>query len=216
MQMSNWLPEPGSPVDRVVTFVAANLMWFMFSVFIITLPAATAGLFATLAPWIRGRDVEMFGTFFGTMRRQWRKSTVIGIIDVVLGVIIVVNLRALGFMEISGILVYVIGSVNLFLGLTLLMVNLYIWPLLVLFDLPLRRLITVSLRLVLVHPFWSMLVLGVAALPLIVALFVPPLISLVAVFSAVALIINWGTWRIIKKYATPEELAQLNHPSASN
>ena len=66
-----------------MTVVLANLLWSVFAVLIVTLPAATAGLFAVLAPLVRGQDAEIFATFFGTMRRQWLKSTLIMAADVV-------------------------------------------------------------------------------------------------------------------------------------
>ena len=71
MHMPSLNPAPGSLVDKITTVVLANLLWFIFAVLIVTLPAATAGLFAVLVPLVRGRDVEIFATFFGTMRRQW-------------------------------------------------------------------------------------------------------------------------------------------------
>ena len=86
------------------------------------------------------------------------------------------------------------------------------WPLLVLFDLDLRRLVTVSLRLGFAHAAWSFLTLIMALLPLILVVIAPPLISAVVVFSTSVLIINWGTWRVIKQYATLDELAGLDRP----
>jgi uncharacterized membrane protein YesL len=215
MNMPSLIPEPGSPIDRIATFLMANLMWVAFAAIIITLPAATAGLFATLAPWIRGKDTELFSRFFGTMRRQWLKSTVIAVIDVVIGVIVVFNFRAFALMGPDNLLVLIMSSVNLFVVMTVLMANLYIWPLLVLFDLPLRRLLNVSLRLVLGHPFWSFLVSGIVLLLVGVGLILPPVVTVLFLFSAIALVVNWGSWRIIQKYASPEELAELNSPTQS-
>ncbi|MBZ0302778.1 MAG: DUF624 domain-containing protein [Anaerolineae bacterium] len=210
MQMPSWMPEPGSPVDRIATFLMANLLWLALAMPIITLPAATAGLFATLGPWVRGRDTELFATFFGAMRRHWLKGTLVAVIDAIIGFVIYVNIRALGFMEMDSLLLWLMRSINLFIAITLLMINLYVWPLLVLFDLSFRRLIVVSVRMALGHSFWSLLVLSLAVAPAIVALFIPPFVSVLLLFSLIALIVNWGAWRIIRKYATPEELAELN------
>ena len=212
MHMPSLVPEPGSLYDRITTFVLANLLWFVFAVLIIPLPAATAGLFAALAPLARGSDTELFVTFFGTMRRQWLKSTVVFFADVFIGAVITTNFEVLNMMDPPGPVFWLFRSMYVFLVITALMVNLYLWPLLVQFDLPLRRLVDVSLRLAFAHPVWSLITLGLALLPLALVVFVPPLVSVVVVFSTTVLIANWGTWRIIKKYATPEELAGLNHP----
>lgn len=208
--MRSLIPEPGSPLDRITTFVLANLLWFVFAILIIPLPAATAGLFAVLAPFVRGRDTEIFATFFGTMRRQWFKSMVILVSDVVIGILIVLNFRTLNVMGPPAPVFWLFRSIYVFLSIATLMANLYLWPLLVLFDLPLRRLVSVSLRLSFAHPVWSLFTLGLALLPLVLVVYIPPLLSVLVVFSTIALIVNWGTWRIIKKYITPEELAGLN------
>lgn len=193
-----------------MTFVLANLLWFVFAVLIITLPAATAGLFAVLAPLVRGRDAEIFATFFGTMRRQWLKSTVIGAADALIAVVLVFNFRILNMMDLDPPLLWGFRGLYTFFIVAALMINLYMWPLLVLFDLNLRRLVNVSLRMAFAHPLWSLFTLALALLPLLVALVTPPLLSVIAVFSMTVLLMNWGAWQIIKKYASPEELAELN------
>jgi uncharacterized membrane protein YesL len=212
MQMPNLTPAPGSLVDRIMTVLLANLMWFVFAVLIVTLPAATAGLFAVLAPLVRGRDAEFFATFFGTMRRQWLKSTVIVAADVLLGGLIAINLSVLNVMNPPGPVFWMLRSTYIFLGIAALLANLYAWPLLVLFDLRLRRLVTVSLKLAFTHMRWSLFTLGLALLPLSLALIVPLVFSVIVFSSTVVLIVNWGAWRVIEKYATPEEFAALDRP----
>ncbi len=210
--MPTALYEPGSWFDRAMTFVLSNLVWFVLSVIILPMPAATAGLFAVLAPWVRGRDVEFFSTFFGTMRRKWLKSTVIVLVDVVIVVLLVVNFRILNFMGLPDPLLWLFRGVYLAMTVVALLTNLYLWPLLVLFDLGFRRLLNVSVRLAFAFPLWSALTLFLAALPLSLLLFAPLWLGVMGLVSLGVLIINWGTWRVIQRVATPEELAELDHP----
>ena len=210
MRMPSLMPEPGSLLDRILTVMLANVLWFVFAVLIITLPAATAGLFAVMAPLARNRDAEIFATFFGTMRRQWLKSTVIFLADVVIGALLVVNYQVMDALEAGRITLSLFRSVYVFVGLATLMVNLYLWPLLVLFDLRLRRLVSVSVRLAFGHPLWSLLSLGVTLLPFALAMALPILFSVLIVISVVVLLANWFAWQVIKQYATSEELAELN------
>jgi uncharacterized membrane protein YesL len=212
MHMSSLYPAPGSPIDRLLTVILANLLWFIFAVLIVTLPAATAGLFAVLVPLVRGRDVEIFATFFGTMRRQWLKSTVILAADIVLGGVIAINLSVLDAIGLPGPVSWGLHGIYIFFGATALLTNLYVWPLLVLFDLGLRRLTSVSLKLALTHIRWSLFTLGLTLLPLSLALVVPLLFSALIVFSSAGLIVSWGAWRVIKQHATPEELVALDAP----
>lgn len=212
MTLPGWMPEPGSPLDRIATFILVSLLWVAGAALLITLPAATAGLFAVLAPWVRGRDTELFSTFFSAIRRLWLRSTVLFVGDAVLLALAVINLQAINMMNVPDVVAYLLGGFNLFLALMLLMINVYIWPLLVLFDLPLRRLLHVAPRLALVHPLWSMAVVGLALIPVALSFVVPVLLVLLFGAAAIALIVNWGAWRIIKRYATPQEMAELDHP----
>lgn len=207
--MMRFIPESGSPADRVATFVLSNIFWFMLAAPIITLPAATAGLFATMAPWVRGHDVEFFSTFFGAMRRHWWKSSLIVLFDVVVGLLIYMNFTILNAMTLPIAISWMIRSVNISAALIVLLMNLYMWTLMVLFDLPLRRLWNVASRLTLVHPLWSAITLVLACLPILAGQFVPVWLNVMLTASATAFITNWGTWRIIKKYATEQELAEL-------
>ncbi|MEO8393584.1 MAG: DUF624 domain-containing protein [Chloroflexota bacterium] len=51
-------------LDKAGTFVLANLFWVLLSIPIVTLPIATAGLFATMSFWVRGKSPEVFRNFF--------------------------------------------------------------------------------------------------------------------------------------------------------
>jgi uncharacterized membrane protein YesL len=212
MHMPSLNPAPGSPVDRILTVVLANLLWFVFAVLIVTLPAATAGLFAVLTPLVRGRDVEIFSKFFGTMRRQWLKSTVIVVVDGALGGVIAINLSILDAIGLPEPVFWALRGIYVFFGGAALLANLYAWPLLVSFDLGLRRLTSVSLRLAITHIRWSLFTLGLTLLPLSFALVIPLIFSTLIIFSTAGLIVSWGSWRVIKQYATPEELAALDAP----
>ncbi|HEX2907050.1 MAG TPA: YesL family protein, partial [Phototrophicaceae bacterium] len=58
-------------LDKWSMFILANLLWALLSIPLITFPAATAGLFATMSRWVRGKPPELFQEFFGGMRRYW-------------------------------------------------------------------------------------------------------------------------------------------------
>ncbi len=197
-------------LEKPATFVLANLLWLVVSIPIITLPAATAGLFAVFSPWVRGKPSEVFSDFFGAMRRHWLKSTLIGVLDAVVGGLTISNFFILRLMDLELLPFLLFQGVTLIVGLLLLVTNLYIWPLLVIFDLPLRRLLDTAFRLGLGHLPWSLVLLAGTVLLLALGLVVlPAMISLTVSFSGCALFINWGAWRIIRKYVPAEELAKL-------
>ncbi|MCY3908134.1 MAG: DUF624 domain-containing protein [Anaerolineaceae bacterium] len=212
MRLSGLIPEPGSPLDRVATLVISNIAWVFLSLMIIPLPAATAGLFAVMTPLARNKDREFFATFFSTMRRQWRKATLLGLLDFALGALVLVNLQALATMPLPEAVVWFLRSLTLIVGLVLLLANLYAWPLLVMFDLPMGRLIKVSLLLTLAHPLQSLLTLVLGAAPIVAGLFLPLWLLFVGFVSLSALAISWGSWRVIRQRASAEELEELDDP----
>src|SRR4051794_15322254 len=141
--------------DRVGTFILANLFWVLLSLPIITIPLATAGLFATLAPWGRGKPSEVFRNFFMGIHDHWRQAMLIGAIDLLLGSLIAINFSIFRLMNMSQPVAFLSQSITVFVGLVLVAVNLYIWPLLVTFDLAFRDLLTTAVKLVFAHPLAS-------------------------------------------------------------
>src|SRR5690349_4403507 len=100
-------------LDRISSFALANLFWVLLSLPIVTLPAATAGLFAATSPWVRGKNGELFHDFFEGMRQYWWKSTVIALIDLSVGALVVVNLSIFRMMNMSQPLTVISQGVTL-------------------------------------------------------------------------------------------------------
>lgn len=196
--------------DKWSSFVLANLLWSVLSIPLITLPAATAGLFAVMSLRVRGKQPELFQEFFGAMRRLWRKATVVALADLLIGGLIVLNAFIFPLMDLSSPLVFLSRSVTLFVGLALLLTNLYVWSLMVLFeDMGLKQLAETSFKLVFAHPLWSMGVLVAALVPVVISLVFPQVVFLVFTISCFVLIVNMGTWRIIRRYTPEDELQRL-------
>lgn len=195
-------------IDRAANFILANLLWVLISIPLITLPAATAGLFAATSPWARGKPVETFRDFFSGMRQYALKASLIGLVDLVIGGWVAVNFsifRVMGAQPI-GLLSQI---VTLFIALMGLMINFYVWPLLVTLDLSLRNLLITSAKLVFIHPAWSVAMLVVVVILFAVSLLLPAAVMITLSFSAAALFINWGAWRIIRHYVSDSQRAEL-------
>lgn len=196
----------------------ANILWAILSLPVITLPAATAGLFAYMSERARGRQPDVVSTFFGAARRHWRKATVLACLDLLVGGLVVLNGLIFARMDFTtDPLAFLARSVTLFVALALLLINLYSWALLVLLEtMSLRRLIRSAAALVFAHPFWSIGVLTAAALPVLISLLLPQGIFVIATASLCAWIICAGTWRVIREHLAPELLASLQEQPKSS
>ena len=197
--------ELAEHVEKWGTFVLANIVWAILSIPVITLPAATAGLFTFMSARARGQQPDFFRTFFEGVMLHWRKATLIAALDVVIGVVIALNLAILPRMEVNtDPIAFLSRSVTVFAVLALLLINLYAWSLMpVLEKLSAWQLITASARLVFTHPLWSLGVLIVAAIPVIFSLLLPQGILVIATASTCALIICKGTWHVIRQHLSP-------------
>lgn len=202
-------------INKWSTFVLANLLWAVLSIPLITLPAATAGLFNIMSLWVRGKSPNLFMDFLDGMRRCWRTSTLVALLDVLIGGLLVLNFSIFPVMDMHNPLAFLSRSVSLFVGLTLALVNLYAWPLLVLFDLPLPRLLAVSLKMGAEHLLISVGLLLLVLLPVVVSLWLPAAALLFVTFSCSIFIWNWGAWRVIRRYVADEDRLKLESPPYS-
>jgi uncharacterized membrane protein YesL len=188
--------------DYIGGFIVANLLWVAFAIPIVTLPAATAGLFAVMTGYARGQRVEAFYTFFGAMRCHWRTSTAIVLIDIGLGALLAVNLMIFPMMDMGNGIAFLSRSVTWFVAALVFLANLYVWPLLVVIDppMPLRELLTSTVRLVFAHPVWSAGLLVVGLIPVAVGLMTAAMVMILFSFSGCALVVSWGAWRVIRQH----------------
>ncbi len=183
-------------------FIFANIMWALMSLPLVTLPAATAGLFTYMSRRARGEQADLFPAFFEGVRLYWRKATLIALLNLLAGGLIGANLLILTVMNLDTDVIAIISrSVTLFAALALLLINLYVWSLLVLVDsLSVPRLISSAVRLVFAHPLWSSGVLIAALLPVLISLLLPQGVFVLFTASLTALIICKGTGRVINRY----------------
>jgi uncharacterized membrane protein YesL len=192
------------------TFVLLNMLWLFCSLLIITMPAATAALFATIAPWGRGRSLsEPLANFFVAMKKYGLRATAVALLNLLIGGFITLNflvIRQMGTTQIMPMLALIVTTLVTSL---LLLSNIYLWPLLVTVDPSLSTLLKNALKLAVSHPFWGVLVIGTAVIPFLISLLLPQAFLITVTFAATALIIYAGAWRVIRRYLDEKELQDL-------
>ncbi len=202
----DWLELFGT----LTNFILFNMLWLFGSLFIVTIPAMTAALFASVAPWGRRQSLDApLSVFWTAVRRYWLKASVVGVVDLVLGSLVALNLYVIwqmGFEQFIALPAFILTSL---LGIFLILANVYIWPLLVTLDPPLRGLFKNGLRLTVVHPFWGVLIAVVALIPIGIGLVLPRLFFLTVAFAAATLITYAGAWRIILRYLDEDDRKTL-------
>lgn len=185
--------------STATTFVLFNMLWLFSALLIVTIPAVTAALFASVAPWSRGESINRpLADFWQAIKKFWWRATAVFLIDLLISAFILFNLLIITQMGPGQLMTTMSLSVNVFFATALIVANVYIWPLLVTQDLPLTQLLKRGLRLTIIHPAWGVLIAVGAAIPVIVSIFLPGMFLLTVAFTASALIVQWGAWRVIR------------------
>lgn len=135
-----------------------NLLFIVSSIFIVTIPPATAGLFAVTRKFIGGDEPPIFRTFWSAFRENLKQSYVVGIVFLLVGLIVWVDLRvfAVKHWAFGGAAALVLMFIALFAASTLM----HIFPLMVHINQTTRHLFTNAIRLNFLKPYLSLLILA--------------------------------------------------------
>ena len=185
-------------IDYWASFIMVNLLWVFCSLPLVTLPAATAGLFAVMARLSQGEAPNVYSTFFEAMRTHWKASTGLVLLNVGVFALICVNLSIFPMMSSFHPIAILSRSVTLFVALLLIMVNGYAWPLLVTREHALRPLLTLAFQMVFAYPLHSVGLLLALCLPLGISVFLPAAALILITFSCTAYAINAVAGRALK------------------
>ncbi len=203
---SSWLDG----LDHWSTPVMANILWAVLTVLVITFPVALVGLLGVMFRWATNRSPETFTVFFGTIRRTWHKAYLAAILDILAGGFVLLNLRIFVLMGTNDILVYVSRGVTFSVAILLVLVNVYLWTLIAVWDAPFRRLLKLSIQLVFAQPLWTIgIVIGCGAV-VIASIILPIAVVMVASGAVMGYIVSRGTWIVVTKYVLPSEVPLID------
>lgn len=197
-------------LERLATLILATLLFLLFSLPVLTIPAALCGLYRALRSIATGaRSGELMADFWGGVRQNLVQGTLGGVI----GLLFCVSswLWVLMLWQQSGLLLQLAGWLFVWLGLFGIMVNVYLWPLMAWYPQPALKALKRAALLAVAHPLRA---LGGALLPpmvLAVPYFVGvglnlllPVYVLVGPALAVTVSAHFA-WQAMKRYAPDEE-----------
>lgn len=205
-----------SGADKVGTFLFANLIWVALSLTLIGIPFATVGIFAMMNEWVQERQPEFFKIFWGAIREHWRKALVVGLLDLAIGGLIFINFSIFQLMEFNNVMAMLSRTMTVCVAGVLIAVNIYVWSCIPLLDLTIRNHLKLSLILVLTYPLSSLAVTIAVLLPIIVSFFLPIAFFLFVTISTTAYLSARGTWWMLNRHFSDEDLQQLIAHSSSS
>lgn len=162
-------------IGKIGDLICLNVLWLICCIPVITIGASTTALYTVMLRLVRNEEGYIFRGFFKAFKSNFKQSTVIWIILLLLGIVWTVDFRLAGLMP--GTVGIVLSAIFLALGFMLLSVLIYIFPLTARYENGIKA------------TFKNALILAVAKLPYT---FLMVLITVAAVFASL-----WSTFTLM-------------------
>jgi len=185
--------------EWVMRLAYTNLLWLLFTLLglgIFGFMPATTALFSVMRKWIQGHEqMSVFQTFWKVYREEFVRSNVIGVVLVMIGTIIYVDLAYIyptsWFLHVLRFAIYIFGFlfiVSLF----------YIFPLLAHYDWKKRLYLKFSLLLGISYLQYTLSMLVFSAVLLILFAYLPGVVPFFSI-SILAYGHMWLAYQVFKK-----------------
>ena len=168
-------------LGKIGDMICLNVMWLICCIPIITIGASTTALYTVMLRMVKNEEGYIFRGFLKAFKSNFKQSTMIWLILLLLGIVWTVDFRVAGFMP--GMAGIVLSAIFLALGFILLSVMIYIFPLTARYENGIKA------------TFKNALILTVAKLPytfLMVAIVVAAVFA--SLWSAFTLLFSLPLW----------------------
>lgn len=159
-------------LDIFSHFLLLNAMWILACVPIITIFPATAALFGVGRKWVgEGIDAGLFSLFIKELKLNFKKSFLLGIIWSVGGLIIYYDFSILSQIEFTGeVIIY---SLLIFMTILYVFTTIYLFYVLVNYELSLLHTIKNALLISISYIFHTLLCIGIIGFVVAITLIAP-------------------------------------------
>lgn len=131
-----------------------NVVWFLFSLPVVTWFTASVALIHSLERWLQAGDGRIASNFWGSWKRQWRRTLPIGVVSTAVLAILLANAIFLVTREVPAALFLLPPTIVLLASW--LMLHLALIPVIALFpELPVRTWLREAAVLAIRHPLTS-------------------------------------------------------------
>jgi uncharacterized membrane protein YesL len=187
-------------MGKITDVACMSILWLITSLPVVTIGASTAAFYSFTLDAVQDMEGSVWSGYFSAFRENFKKSTVIWLIQFVLTAFLAVNLfAAWNFYLAKGI--PGLGAVSMALCGMLLVIGtgVYVYPIVVCYDFPVKKVITDSLVMAIRNPHVTLSVLVLFALACVGVYFISGLFFFwfgLAVFFS-----SYFIWGLFLKYA---------------
>ncbi|MCR2821535.1 YesL family protein [Lederbergia panacisoli] len=182
-------------METISNFFLLNILWILFSLPIVTIFPSTTAMFAIIRDWKIGKNRNLFSSFTTYFKQYFQQSFSIGFIFIICVGIIFLDFLFID--ELSTFMRVLVFSLLLMIGFIQLFISIYLFPIMVHFELPLKTILKNALFYSFMYfPTTLLSILFIAAIGLL--LFLIPIFSIIA-FSVTAYTIHLLCYRQFNK-----------------
>lgn len=175
-------------MNKITDVFFLGILWFVFSIPVITMGAATTSLYQFTLKQTDDEEGYVWKSFFGAFRKNFRQATVLWIILLALGGFLAVDLWACLQISLPGAIRTVCFGVLLCLSLVYALTAVYVFPILSRFDLKVKTILCHSFIMAMGNLYVSVTILVIygvfGVLSYYITLFFPVFMALAAFFSS--------------------------------
>ena len=132
-------------LSKICDMVCLNILWLICSIPIITIGASTAALYTVMLKMVKNEEGYIFRGFFKAFKSNFKQSTIMWIVILLLGIVCWIDYRVAGVMP--GMGGSIMRIIFLLLGFILLSVTIYIFPLTARYENTIRNTVRNALNL---------------------------------------------------------------------
>lgn len=114
-------------IGKIGDMICLNVMWLICCIPIVTIGASTTALYTVMLRLVKNEEGYIFRGFFKAFKSNFKQSTIIWLIILILGIVWTIDFRVAGLLP--GTAGVVLSAIFLTLGSLLLSVTIYIFPL---------------------------------------------------------------------------------------
>jgi len=187
-------------LETFTRLVGLNALWLLACLPVVTAPVATAALFGVVRIWIRGDQPPVGRTFLALLRENLPKASVVGLGWALVGAVLVVDVALVREM---GALREPLLVALLVLGLLYAGTSVFLFPVLVQFDVGPVGVVRTAFLLTFARPLVTLAALAVLAGAAFVVVSLP--ITLIVAGSATAWAVYWCCDSTFRRVAEARE-----------
>ena len=187
-------------IGKITDVACMSILWLLTSLPVITIGASTAAMYSFTLEAVKDEEGGVWHSYFSGFWKNFKKATVIWLLQLVLTVFLTVNLYAAwNFYLAKGILGLSLFSLALFGVIVFVVTGIYVYPILVSYDFPIKKVIADSFVMAVSNPHVT---LSVVVLFLLAGVGIYYLSGLFFFWIALAVFFSsYFIWGLFLKYA---------------